>query len=209
MIDDIRLPEKWSRGSSGGPEYRTDVVMTVDGSEDREQRWADPIPKYEIAHNIKSPADISALRAFHFARRGALRGFLLRDWIDYTSAADGVSAPGATDQPLGTGNGVDTEFQLVKRYPDPVDPYDRAILWPVDATLIVAANGTPVDPGDYSFARGSGLVVFDAAPDIGVTLTAGFAFDVPVRFAEDMLSVSWDTINSRSAGQVPLVGVRD
>jgi uncharacterized protein (TIGR02217 family) len=167
-----------------------------------------PRARYEIAHNIKSVADISALRAFHRARHGRDRGFLLKDWLEFTSATDGISAHAMADCPLGTGDGVTTQFQLVKRYADAVAPFDQPIKWPVAGTLKVAKNGVLQTSG-VSVARGTGIVTFTAAPAVGAVLTAGFEFDVPVRFDDDWLSVSWDTINSRSAGQVPLIEVRE
>lgn len=207
VIDDVRLPEKWSKGSSGGPEFSTIRVPLASGEVDAEQRWADPLGRWEIAHNIKSPEDMAALQAFHRARRGSARPFLLKDWLDCTSAADGKSAPTRLDQPLGTGDGVDTTFQLIKRYPDPVAPYDRPVRWPVAGTLLVAVDGVLKTSG-VAVNRGAGVVTLTPAPAAAAVITAGFEFDVPVRFAEDFLSVSWDTIASRSAGTVALEEVR-
>lgn len=202
-IDDVRLPENWSRGSSGGPAFLTSVTPLADGSTDREERWEDPLGRWEIAHNIKTPADMAALRAFHMARRGASRAFLLKDWLEYTSAADGVSAASALDQPLGTGDGAETVFSLVKRYSDAGGSYDQPIKWPVAGTVLVAVDGTPLGSG-FTVQRGAGTVTFAAAPALAAALTVGFQFDVPVRFVDDQLAVTFDTINSRSAGSVQL-----
>jgi uncharacterized protein (TIGR02217 family) len=207
MIHDVRLPEKWSKGSTGGLEWRTNIVGKASGDEHRVKKWSRPKWRGDIAHNVKSPADISELRAFHLARNGSHKGFLLKDWIDWTSNADGVSPATALDQPLGTGTGALTTFQLVKRYGDVAGSYDRAIFWPVTGTLLIAVDGTPLG-GGFSVNRGTGIVTFSVAPADDAVLTAGFQFDVPVRFEDDLLSVSWDTINSRSAGQVPLIEVR-
>lgn len=207
MTDDVRLPENWSKGSRGGPAFNTPIVPLLPGTEKREQRWLYAKQRYEIAHNIKSPEDIMALNAFFRARRGARYPFLFKDWVDYSSAANGIATPAATDCPLGTGTGAQTTFQLVKRYADTVRPYDRPILWPVTGTLVVAVNGAPLGSG-FSVARGTGIVTFSVAPSNGAVLTAGFQFDVPVRFEDDYLDIAWDTINSRSAGTVPLIEVR-
>jgi uncharacterized protein (TIGR02217 family) len=209
MIDDVRLPEAWSKGSSGGPAFLTQVVPLASGEDDREERWDTELATYDIAHNIKSPTQIAELRAFHRLRRGASRGFLLKDWIEWTSASDDESPPAATDQPLGEGDGAETVFAIVKRYEDAVTSYDRPIAWPVADTVVVAVDGVVVNPADYTVQRGAGTITFDAAPADGAELTCGFTFDVPVRFVEDHLSISWDTINSRSAGQVPLQEVRN
>lgn len=207
MIDDVRLPEGWSKGSSGGPAFLTQVVVLDSGHEDREERWENPLAQYDIAHNVKRPEDIAALRAFHRARRGASRGFLLKDWIEFTSSPDGCSAPTATDQPVGIGNGSAVTFPIVKRYEDAGGTYDHPILWPVAGTVLVAFDAVPQASG-FTVDRGDGTITFAVAPGAGVVITSGFEFDVPVRFTEDLLSVSWDTINSRSAGSVPLQEVR-
>lgn len=206
-IDDVRLPPNWSKGSAGGPAFLTDVVALVSGEEDREERWEHPLATYDIVHSVRRPEDIAAIRAFHRARRGASRGFLLKDWIEYTSAADGVSAPSALDQPLGTGDGAEEVFAIVKRYSDAGGTYDWPVMWPVGGTVLVAVDGTPLGSG-FTVNRGAGTITFDSPPGNGDVLTCGFEFDVPVRFMEDQLSVTWDTINSRSAGSVPLQEVR-
>ena len=207
-VVDLRLHENWSQGSAGGPEFLTSVVPLDSGGEYREQRWARPLWKYEIAHNIKRISQIAEIRAFHMARRGRRDSFLLKDWIDWTSASDGQSAAAMLDQPLGTGDGTLTTFQLIKRYPDAVSAYDRAIKWPVAGTLLVSVNGVLKSTG-VAVNRGTGVVTLTPAPAAAAVITAGFQFDVPVRFEEDWLSVSWDTINSRSAGSIQLLEVRD
>lgn len=207
MTDDVRLPDKWSKGSTGGFEFSTEAVTTDDGGVERNENWAVPLRSYEISHNVKTPDDIGLLRAFHAARRGASRSFLFKDWIDYTSKADGGSSAGMTDQPLGVGDGATVAFQLIKRYADSVSPLDVPILWPVSGSVLIAKDGVST-PSGWSVNRGTGIVTFSAAPAIGVILTSGFQFDVPVRFEDDLLRISWDTINSRSAGSVPLREVR-
>ena len=199
----MRLPEKWSKGSTGGFEFSTTAVKTDDGGVETNENWAFPLRRYEIAHNVKTPEDIALLRSFHAARRGASRPFLLKDWFEYTTKADGVSAAAMIDQPLGVGDGVTTAFQLVKRYADSVSPIDVPVLWPVAGTVLIAKDGIAAPTG-WTVNRGTGIVTFSVAPTLGAVLTAGFQFDVPVRFEDDMLRISWDTINSRSAGSVPL-----
>jgi uncharacterized protein (TIGR02217 family) len=54
-----------------------------------------------------------------------------------------------------------------------------------------------------------GIVELDEAPGEGVAVGADFTFDVPVRFAEDRLSVSRATFLAGAAVSVPLVEVRD
>jgi uncharacterized protein (TIGR02217 family) len=56
---------------------------------------------------------------------------------------------------------------------------------------------------------GLGIVAFDAAPGDGVVLTAGYRFDVPVRFAEDRLDINRATFAAGEAPSVPLVEIRE
>ena len=46
------------------------------------------------------------------------------------------------------------------------------------------------------------------APAAGVLVTAGFEFDVPVRFDTDRLDVTWDLDRLGSIASIPLVEVR-
>lgn len=208
MIDDIRLPEDWSRGSAGGPAFLTDSVRMVSGEVDREERWEHELAQYDVAHNMKSPEEIAAIRAFHRLRRGSSRGFLLKDWIEYTSAEDGESEPLPTDQPLGTGDGSETVFAIVKRYSDDATSYDRPIAWPVAGTVVVAIDGEEIDPADFTVQRGAGTITFADAPEDEAALTCGFEFDVPVHFVEDGISVVYDAKAMRSIGQIPIEELR-
>ena len=65
----------------------------------------------------------------------------------------------------------------------------------------VPTQGWTLEPG--------GWVVLDAAPAAGAAVSASFAFDVPVRFAEDRLSVSRATFLAGEAASVPLVEIRE
>jgi uncharacterized protein (TIGR02217 family) len=189
--------------------FKTNVTPMDSGDEHRIRKWLHPLPKYEIAHNVKTPDDLAQIREFHYALGGMHESFLIKDWLDCTSARNGCAAASMLDQPLGTGDGATTTFQLIKRYAlaGNVRVYDRPIAWPVAGTLTVAKDGVLVASG-VSVARGTGIVTFTAAPADGVVITAGYQFDVPVRFEDDWLSVTFDTINSRSAGSIPLMGVR-
>lgn len=61
-----------------------------------------------------------------------------------------------------------------------------------------------------AFEMGAGgMMVLDTPPSAGAVVTAGFRFDVVVRFAEDSLSVSRVTFMAGAAPSVPLVEVRE
>jgi uncharacterized protein (TIGR02217 family) len=73
----------------------------------------------------------------------------------------------------------------LRRYSYGGETYVLLIHLPVLATVVVANNGVLVDPGDYTVTRPGGIVTFDTPPVAGHTLTAGFLFDVEVRFESD------------------------
>ena len=54
-----------------------------------------------------------------------------------------------------------------------------------------------------------GWIVFDSAPAAGAPITAGYLFDVPVRFAEDRLDVSGVSFAAGEAPSVALIEIRE
>jgi uncharacterized protein (TIGR02217 family) len=51
-------------------------------------------------------------------------------------------------------------------------------------------------------------VTFVTPPDIGAVVTAGFEFDVPVRFETDRIAVSLASFNAGEVPDVPVIEVR-
>lgn len=195
---EVRFPTDIAYGSSGGPEYSTDIVITHGGYEQRNANWAQARARYNVAHGVKSQAQLDALIAFFRARKGRADGFRFKDWSDYQ----------ATGQLIGTGDGAETEFQLVKSYESGSVTETRTITKPVAGTVGIYFDEVLVDGGDYSVDAASGLVTFVSPPDEDVAITADFEFDVPVRFDTDRLSASLDDYGSQSWGNIPLVEVR-
>lgn len=129
-------------------------------------------------------------------------GFRLTDPFDNSS--NGMTEePGAADQLLGVGDGVRTEFPLVKIYGTQV----RRITRPVAADLRVSVDGAELLAGWTLGAKG--VVAFDAAPAADAEVEAGFRFDVPVRFAEDRISLSRATFAAGEIPSVPMIELRD
>ena len=135
--------------------------------------------------------------AFFEARGGRLYGFRFRDALDDRSCAAG-EMPSATDQRIGTGDGVATRFQLVKAYGD----HQRRILKPVAGSVIVAVDSVTAE---FSLDAATGEVTLDAAPAPGGVVTAGYRFDCPVRFDTDRLDITLEGFGAGTALRVPLV----
>lgn len=77
-------------------------------------------------------------------------------------------------------------FQLTKSYGQRT-PYRRAITKSHGGSVRLAVDGT--EQGDRSLDALTGAVTFVGPPSEGMSVTAGFLFDVPVRFAGDHLDV--------------------
>lgn len=199
----IRFPLDIALGARGGPERKTDVVTLAGGGEQRNGRWAHSRRRYNAGYGVKSRADMAAVLAFFEERRGRLHGFLWRDGLDHSS---GGPAPAPTDQALGTGNGSRTQFQLVKRYGASFDPYLRPIAKPVAGSVRVAVNGSEVTSG-WVVDTTTGVVAFASAPASGASVTAGFLFDVPVRFDTDRLDIEMHGFDGAEVPSIPLVEI--
>jgi uncharacterized protein (TIGR02217 family) len=180
---DILLPESFSYGSAGGPGFGTIIDPTASGHEWRIARQSQAVHRLSLIAQLQTPEQAKALKSFALARRGALHSFKVRDVSDYTSAENGEDAPTDEDQFIGTGDGTEVAFQLVKRYEvDGPNEYARTITLPVVDSVVVALDG--VAEAGYT-VNGQGEVVFDTAPANGVEITAGFEFYVPVRFSQE------------------------
>lgn len=198
-FDDVLFPLALGREAEVSPEFSTAIVTSAGGHEARNASWAEARTRYDVGPGVRSEADIATLLDFFRARMGPARGFRLRDPFD---ASSGGATPGARDQIVGMGDGVTVRFALVKRYGDAV----RRITRPVAGSVRVGVDG--VETTAFSVVAG-GYVELDVAPEKGVPVTAGFLFDVPVRFAEDKLSVHRATFLAGAATAVPLVEVRE
>jgi len=198
---EIRFPFAIGLGASGGPERRTEIVTLVSGREERNSPWANSRRRWDAGPGIASLDDIHTLLAFFEARQGRLHGFRFRDPLDNRSCAPSAQ-PSPADQVLGTGDGERTDFQLVKHYASGAQSWTRTIAKPVEGSVRAAIDGveTPVTT-DHT----TGLITFDTPPAPGAVITAGFAFDCPVRFDTDRLDIALDTIGAGAVPHVPLV----
>ncbi len=205
---EIRFPANLSFGSSGGPERLTEIVTLANGFEERNTPWADSRRRYDAGLGMRSLADLDALIAFFEARRGQLYGFRWKDWADYRSSG-ALDDVGISDQVIGTGDGATTEFQLVKTYVSGGSSYVRDISKPVAGSVVVGIDGVAMTEGtDFSVDAKTGVVTLVTAPSSGATVSAGFEFDVPVRFDTDGLQVSVASFNAGEIPNVPVVEVR-
>jgi uncharacterized protein (TIGR02217 family) len=203
---EILFPLDIALGSAGGPERRTEIVALASGREERNARWAHSRRRYDAGYGIKTFDALSQVIAFFEERRGMLHGFRWRDRLDHASAAPGVVVT-ASDQTIGIGDGEATTFQLVKTYGGAFAPYVRPIVKPVAGSVRVAVDGVELEDG-FSVDVTTGVVTFETPPGPGDAVTAGFLFDVPVRFDTDYLEVDLSAFAAGAFPKIPLVEIR-
>jgi uncharacterized protein (TIGR02217 family) len=207
---DVRFPTAISRNAQGGPERRTDVVVLGSGYEERNSRWADSRRSYNAGYGVKSLDDLHQIIAFFEERRGRLHGFRWRDPLDWKSCAPNTT-PTALDQIIGTGTGTLATFQLKKVYGSAFAPWSRDIKKPVTATIKIAVAGAEkIEGDDFAVDPATGVVTFLAGhiPANSESVTAGFEFDVPVRFDTDKLEINLSGFTSGAIPNIPIVEVR-
>lgn len=201
---DVRFPAPLSVGSTGGPERRTEIVTLNNGFEERNSPWADSRRRYDAGLGVRSLDDLAVVVAFFEARHGQLYAFRWKDWTDFKSCAPS-GVPSELDQRLGEGDGAQKLFSLCKTYSSGTNAYVRLITKPVEGTVSVAVAGRLQTNGvDYVLDHSAGKVHFNSAPVAGAEITAGFIFDVPVRFDTDRINAS---LASFAAGEIPSIPV--
>jgi uncharacterized protein (TIGR02217 family) len=204
-FDDVSFPLALGREAESASRFSTQIFRSVTGHETRNSLWADASLSFDVGPGVRSETDCAQLVRFFRARRGPARGFRLRDPLDHSSAQDN-GAPHHGDQMLGEGDGVRSEFALIKHYGDPPDSQQRRITRPAAGTVSVSVDGLAV--AGWTLQPG-GIIRFTDAPAPGAQVRAGFVFDVPVRFASDDLTVSAATFAAGEAVSVPLVEIRE
>jgi uncharacterized protein (TIGR02217 family) len=204
---EVRFPLDVSLGSRGGPVRRTDIVTLASGREHRNSRWAGSRRRYDAGLGVRTVDAVHTVITFFEEQRGRLFGFRFRDRTDWRSGPPSRE-PTPLDQRIGTGTGAERNFQLVKAYGSAFAPYSRNIAKPVGGTVRVAVNGVEQAVGSgFNCDPATGLVTFAAAPPAGAVITAGFAFDVPVRFDTDELDIDLSTFDAGGIPQILLIEI--
>lgn len=178
-----RLPPEVEVGMQGGPTFYNVIQEAISGQEQRVRVWAKCRGKWDVGYPILDAEDTSGtfreVLALFRAHFGSLHPFPFKDWADYQ----------LTNETIGTGDGSDTTFQIIKTY-DPSQlilgspgarTYVREIYLPRSG-LVVKVNGvTQTLATDYTIGS-TGIITFTSPPTNGHAITVTGEFDVPVRF---------------------------
>jgi uncharacterized protein (TIGR02217 family) len=195
---DIYMPAKVpGYPCASAPRFKTTIQVDAGGHEQSNQEWEHPLHRFTLPGAAgRDWGVIEALGKHWKVTRGPHRTWAWRDPLDKASIdlripderdEDVIDRLSATDQAIGTGDGFTDKFQLVKTYAVEGETYERPIYHPVLSTVLIAADGVLVSAADYTVSRLTGVVTFDVPPADGVEITAGYLFDVEVRFESDDL----------------------
>ena len=202
-FDDVEFPIGIGAEASVSPTFSTNVVTSASGNEYRNSNWQQARLRFDAGPGVRGDSEVETLLAFFRARRGSAVGFRFRDPYDFSS--NGMSGPPtASDQTIGIGDGTSLRFRLKKTY---AGGEERLITRPAAGSVRLAVAGVEQASG-WSLET-MGEVLFDRAPPEGAPITAGFLFDVPVRFAEDRIEVNRATFLAGEAPSVPLIEIRE
>jgi uncharacterized protein (TIGR02217 family) len=206
---DVRFPLAISFGATGGPERRNEIVALTSGREKRNARFSQSRHHYDAGTGVRSLEDLHDVLVFFEARRGSLHAFRFRDPFDMKSCRP-ADTPSARDQALGSGDDATARYALVKRYGAGSEAYLRFVRKPTPGTLKVAVGGVEVSAGSFAFDDETGEIVFaaNAIPPLGAAVTAGYEFDVPVRFDIERMSMSLTAFKAGQIPSIPLIEVQ-
>lgn len=208
-----RFPELITPGSSGGPGFRTEITNLDSGQTSRVAFYSGGRMRFDAAFNIKSIEDMAEVQKFFRARGGSANSFPYKDFLDFTSSPTNPSHTGTIgdmDQSTNpqTGDGTNTEFQLVKRYTSGLITHVRTIALPVQSTIRIWVNDVLQTEGvDYTINYTTGIVTMTSPPGNGLAVEWSGEFDVKVFFDENADEVLSASIDGFDLANLPSIGL--
>lgn len=223
-----QFPAEYTKGARGGDEFKTRILETAGGIEDRNIRWSTTRGRWDISHLLQSIDETIVLQNFWLAvGHGRAYGFRFKWWADFcadmvdwesaTSISTGTSDPTniATLPLIGTGDsttGSDgtAAFQLIKIYAVDSYTYTRTIYKPVVDSVRVWVDGVEKTVmTHFTVDTTTGIVTFTNGnhPLTGEIIRAWYEYDFPVRFNSDLNEILFEAQNSFGRTDWPNVEV--
>ncbi len=207
---DDRLAVDIEKGAEGGLGFKTSVIQLASGFEKRNIDWSKQRGSWDISYGIQSQGDYEGVLNHFMTRRGRAYAFPFKDWLDFR----------ITNQLIGLGDDVVTQFQAIKSYLSGPNQFNRVLYLIQPATYALELDGVPLtETTQYTIDGLTGVVTMVTAPastggtgpggEEALTLTA--EFNVPVRYDADQLRLTaeaFDAAGVASIDHIPLVEVR-
>lgn len=186
-----------SYGFEGGPTFNTQIVDIQSGREKRNAMWSQQKHKYSASFLNISKDEYKSIKQMHLVCMGRLRSFKFIDPMDNE----------AVNQVIGSGNGVQREFQFSTTSVIADVPYTRGIYGLIlNEDFSVSINNVIQNPNTYIVDDLRGTILFNSAPANNSIVRWSGNFFVWVRFEQDDLPFSIDNINAMN-GQINLIEV--
>jgi uncharacterized protein (TIGR02217 family) len=177
-------------GAIGGPRFSNTKIEVGNGYKQTNIDWAAPLGRWQIGNRTGETClrEVEAhyLRDFFWARKGSAQPFRYKDWADYK----------ADDEWIGTGDGIKTQFQLIKTYGDQFGSTIREIKKPVLDGFSVFVDAD--QPLTATLNETTGLIQFNFAPAQAARIYATYEFHVPVTFEQDVLDLRFAYFDSNT-----------
>lgn len=193
---EIRFPESISFNSSTILEFNTTIIQSKNGFEQRNINWNTNKMKFNIINGIKTKKELGELINFFKNVKWCAYGFRFKDWSDYEGKKEYI----------GLGDGTTKKFQLIKTYKinDNILCY-RKITKPVISTIKIFIDN--VETNNFDIDLTTGIITFNSAPKNNSKIQADFEFDVPVRFNNDVMEITMNSINSGNVKELELIEI--
>lgn len=208
MLNPVVFPPHISSGMEGGPRFKTTIVGTHKGDEQRNIDWESARGEWTFDRRNLTTNDLLELDRFFLAHYGQGYSFLFKDWADYKAR---MAASEELPVLLTTTGGALGETQLIKRYGVGLLEYTREINRPTTGTVVLYADGTVIDPGNYSIDSSSGLITWNPAylPAPGLEVAWDGEFTVPARFNTDYQKRRYERGPRYQWSQIEIIEVRN
>lgn len=171
-------------GAQSQPRYNVTITQTVSGRERRNRNWKRSLAVFDIVIGPREEDTIQEILEWWHAMGGIECGFRYTDYSDFKSCRVN-QAVANTDQPMLLVPGSPPTYQLIKTYTVGARQQVRPILKPQPGTVVIAKNGVTQGTGTYTLDTTTGVMTPGFAISDGDVISAGFMFDVPVRFASE------------------------
>lgn len=197
---EVRLELGYHYGCVGGPEFKTDIIETGGGREQRNALWWQPLGRWQLGERALLDSDydgiyeVEYLKSFHSSTQGSLQGFRFKDWSDYY----------VENQYIATTDSATSMYQLYKTYTAGEAQYRRPITKPVEGTVKIYLDGNEINYPLINYA--TGLMSFLVPPQSGQILTVDFEFDIPVQFEADKIEWTLDAIQLQDGATLHRLG---
>lgn len=179
-------------GATKTPVFATKVQEAVSGREVRLAQRANPLWKismdfdYLSEKRVLGVSQLENLLGFFTRHRGGFESFLYEDATDKD----------VTDQAIGSGNGVNKSFQLVRTWGGFTQPVTN-----INSIVNVKVGG--VATAAYTVSRG--LITFTTAPASGKLVTWTGSYFYRAKFADDELEATNEIYKIWSASGIELL----